>query len=444
METLNYIFVGAGPANLVAANYLLDIGLDGILVVEQGRDLGKRYCPTVHTHTCAGCRKGCDVVQGVGGSAAIFGNKFCYFPASSGILDKFESVTLEAAFRYLESCLFPHFEPNLNRINAPAAHLGIQKSYETTIVPADEFSELIDRLAGRLFARGCLKKQFSVDSIVASTNGLFRCTSTQGCSHTARNVVIGTGRSSHQLAKRIFRDFGIALLPDAPDIGIRLEASLDTFSTLYHYQPDPKFKQTYPFLGSARTFCGEPRGHVIPVRFGESFYAEGAYLPSLSSLNSVALVARSEYGIDFEELESWCKQVNSHCNRSLRLASIDCPRSELTQHVIDAVLTIPIWPSPSVQELLLTFIRDHLTALIHDADSDGRTQLAVYAPSIDRYWPRPRLEQGLATSVPGLFVLGDATGLSRGFVQAFTSGAAWAVAQGGTLPIKESEWFASV
>ena len=61
------IIVGAGPAGLFAARWLADNSKSKILVIEKGRDVEKRICPSKEYGKCVNCHP-CNVVTGVGGS----------------------------------------------------------------------------------------------------------------------------------------------------------------------------------------------------------------------------------------------------------------------------------------------------------------------------------------------------------------------------------------
>jgi uncharacterized FAD-dependent dehydrogenase len=75
---------------------------------------------------------------------------------------------------------------------------------------------------------------------------------------------------------------------------------------------------------------------------------------------------------------------------------------------------------PSIVDGIIQMV-EHLNgflggALVNCGDGD------LYAPVIDRFWDSPVLSSGLMTSIAGLYVTGDATGLARGIVQGLFSG----------------------
>jgi uncharacterized FAD-dependent dehydrogenase len=82
-------------------------------------------------------------------------------------------------------------------------------------------------------------------------------------------------------------------------------------------------------------------------------------------------------------------------------------------------------------------VLQHLVHQLFDEDKiamlasnfDVPAELVLYGPSIDNFWPRVALSSNFETSNPGLFVIGDSAGYSRGIYQALVAGRAWADAK---------------
>lgn len=433
------MFVGAGPANLTAANVLLQHGIANLLIVEEGSSLNKRGCPGLRQHLCTHCNGSlCPVAGGEGGSSARFGNKLCYFPASNRILDYFDEEIVNSSSQYLDRLLSPRFD---SRFSQPGPDQPIEraldlcssgaitKHYASDVLLRRDFEKMIQGLLSHPRRAGLIRLNTSVTEIVELSNSRFRLVSGTGETIEADHVVLGCGRTSHRFLERVFATLGIEWEHNLPDVGIRLEAPRALFTPEFTYQVDPKYKFVHFPYGTSRTFCGCDGGLIVPVKFGNSFYADGAFGDDFTDSSNLAFMVRSQKPLSTRDLERWCSAVNASARGNLLLGEVlldvDNPRK-----LVAAILAlIPHWPTENhwmiVSELLNLTLGAHVTLL--KRSESGSAFIKVYGPAIDLYWPRPKLARGLRTSMNGLFVLGDVTGVSRGFVQAMVSGAAWAM-----------------
>jgi uncharacterized FAD-dependent dehydrogenase len=250
----------------------------------------------------------------------------------------------------------------------------------------------------------------------------------------ARNIVLACGRSSESFVRRVFRSLDIPFSENSPDLGVRIEARCDTFSEAFLYQEDPKHKVRIPGLGGARTFCGVRGGEVVPVRYRGIRYTEGAFTARVTDLFNIALVARTELREDDIVVEEWMQTLQSR-GRGLLLGEISPGRKSSQRIIGDICDCIRTWPSARHRMLMLKLLERILSREggMFRNSCDTCTTVSIYGPAIDLYWPRPHLTLGFQTAIPGFHVIGDATGVSRGIVQALVSGAGWAISHRSTL-----------
>ncbi|HSR06481.1 MAG TPA: hypothetical protein VLM42_04975, partial [Bryobacteraceae bacterium] len=123
--------------------------------------------------------------------------------------------------------------------------------------------------------------------------------------------------------------------------------------------------------------------------------------------------------------------------RSLLLGEVNVTVRTSLLEILDSV---PVWPSQAHKSLMSELL-DNVVGGKHVQMFKPTTSgevARVYGPAVDLYWPSPVLSTGFRTEIDGLSVIGDATGLSRGIVQAITSGAAWAVVETGGMAAYDS------
>lgn len=423
--TWDYVFVGAGPAALVAAT---EIARDGamVLILDAGRTLRRRGCKGLKEHTCTSCAgSGCHVTQGVGGSSAIFGNKACYFPASDGISRLIsEADAADIDRRVLEVMGGETERPSSVVALDVSPH---RKVYDADVVYRGDYRRVIETVAEA--AVQCCALRADTPIAGASTDGALIVLRTEaGEAITARNLVIATGRSGWERSRQWFDALGCDYTLNSPDVGFRIEAPTECFEPSFFYQNDPKYKFAIPGIGSARTFCACRGGAIIPVKHGDAFFADGAFLSADTGRTNIALMVRTETLVHSDEITSWMTRLNARFGQNLFAGEVRLDRSP--QDVARALTALVAdWPSDQHRALADLLIENVVGGCYVRAFRRSDASIRIFGPSIDLYWPRLKLSEGFRTNVPNVSVIGDATGISRGILQAITSGIAWARAE---------------
>lgn len=418
MGNYKVIFIGAGVGNLLAANYLFAQGFHDFIILEKGKNLKDRVCPGMAEHRCRNCSV-CDIAEGVGGANALNGNKICHFPASRSILDFTGIDSWSAASDYIRS--FSHaVSDRISERKQENEHL---KYYHSDVLVKSDFAELIQNLTRDI--KGFIHQGTDVTEVSVLFNGHFKV-HTRNDVYEADHVVFGTGRSSYRFLSQFLRKNRFEQSPLAQDIGIRIEGPRELFSSEYYYQADPKLKFTYPD-GIGRTFCAHNQGSVVPVRIGAAYYADGAFGEISSGFNNIALMVRSRIPLTTDKLEQWGKRINESSSTGLLLGGVgmDNPNKMIGQ----ILKLIDVFPSAIHARLFENLLHDLLVGkhAILDFHNTQNQKLKVYGPAIDRYWVRPVLNRDFSIrNKHNAYVIGDAAGLSRGFMQAMFSGYVWA------------------
>lgn len=415
-----YAFIGAGPAALSA---VVELPLDdrrAAVVVDAGIRKGRKICPSLKKQSCSSCfDEKCHVINGVGGSSATFGNKYCHFPASSSVQD----------LMFVKPDVRAEASAHARGVVVQYPHVPNRKVYDVRIVHADSYIAALDDLISDVQSTTPILEGWSVESIERFGANWFKLVSETGETIDTENVVIATGRSGHIALRRWLGQLGIQYIENSPDIGVRIEVPSNTISRQFLYQHDPKFKFDFGELGQARTFCTCKGGQIVPVKFGKGFFADGAFLRKDTGRTNVALMARTGEVFGPDVLEEWCQSVNKASEGRLLLGAFDelfGSDASLERAILDV---IPEGPSPLYKKALQALLRrllDDPSCQIFDGSAGELGQLNVFGPSIDLYWPKVQLSQGFKSSVEGVYVIGDAAGVSRGIVQAMAAGKSWA------------------
>jgi uncharacterized FAD-dependent dehydrogenase len=416
------IFIGAGVSNLAASNRLLNYSINDFILIEQGNLLNNRKCIGEDSKSCKKCQDGCATLEGVGGANALNGNKLCYFPASDGLLNSFSKVEIDLAINFLNDLVSPYFDKSLiaNKMN-----YNDRKYYNSDVFNKKDFALLIEKLAGALNNK--IITGTKVVEIENTSEG-FCITTAKGHKYFCETLVMGTGRSSYSFLPNQLKKLNVEYDYQIQDIGIRIEAHKDCFTEDYYYQVDPKFKYNWEGLGSGRTFCAHNQGKVVPVKFGNSFFADGAYDKDFGNLNNIALMVRGLQPLAIDDLENWCSRINTNSDNNLLLGSIELNQSEseIIKQILNLIKIFPTKSHKSLMEnlLLKSFSGKHK---LIKTKKNFNSILNIYGPAIDRQWVVPAIDNNFQIkNLQSLYVLGDTIGQSRGFIQAMFSGAIWA------------------
>jgi uncharacterized FAD-dependent dehydrogenase len=413
------IFIGAGFSNLAAANQLYDSNFSNFLILEKGHKLSNRSCSGETNYSCKQCHI-CDTSEGVGGANALHGNKLCYFPASKHIVEDFSQQDIDKSLNYLSVLLKHYFHSDFNLLKDTTKYqTGYNKKYYFSDAYLQyDFAKIVQKLTCRIENK-IVEKQ-NVCSIIKRDNSYFIKT-ISGQFFETKHIVLGTGRTSYRALPNLLKPLSTKFTSQAQDVGIRIEADCDYFTDTYYYQADPKIKFDFKELGSSRTFCAHNKGKVVPVRFGKSFFADGAFSSEPTTKNNIAIMARTIKPLSNETIENWTQTVNKLAGNTLLLGNII-----LDENFIDNFKKLmPIFPTKEHSDIIMKTVNYLLyggSAIIKRG-----AKITIYAPAIDLQWQKPHLKKNFSLhSDENIYVIGDAAGQSRGFIQALFSGVCWA------------------
>ena len=443
------IIIGAGPAGLAAACTLAGKKDLEVTLIDQGREVMKRHCPS--PKKCIKCKL-CGKSSGVGGAGAYADGKFNF----ETIIGKREVGTnlheiigrskerdylKKAELHYVGYGLEIPKIPTENLLKAENIwDLADKKDIDyifarQTHVGTDKLPEFIDKIEKDLIRRGVniitLEKIASFDpSMIHSEKS----------SSDYDFLIVAPGRKGAVWLEDQLQANKIGYGYRAVDIGFRMETSSRMLKHLTDVARDVKFEMMVPAHGYlVRTFCVCPNGVVTRETYEDSGFnlvngasdskelSENTNFALLASVpltdnancnhygDAIARVYR-ESGIDKPVLQQLGDIKRESRSRAGKTYEWRVQPTLADVHIGDVGLGMVA----TIQSKLLEAIKMLSAPGLMDGLNNDST--LIYAPEIKRNGLDVRTDGYCRTSIPQIRVAGDGSGKSRSIVGAAASG----------------------
>ena len=388
--------IGGGLGGLTAAMFLADTGAK-VTILEQG-----------HTYIERSANKNEDILLGLGGAGTLSGGKLCFPPASGGIWKK-TSNNLKY-FNHFYNRLFSSVNtlitlPRAN--NIPISDELIHKTYRSEVILKDAMHGLVNDLLQKLTCNGVqIRCNCRVDYLKRNCDDyqVFFCNEANETEWLSSDyVLIATGRTSTPLLNRLFG----SSKHHQPDLGLRL--SMDTKQPAFSIiGEDVKLKRRIDDC-LVRTFCVCCGGDSVQSSIRGNIHYDGHFCDDLTGITNLGIVARSPRyagpGIADCYLGAMQKYIKANMTLKDFIKYHDLLSKGSVFNPLFAALT----------EFILDLYQTGL--IVQNPD-----EIQVMIPAVDNLNPVIPTNSEFETPLPKLYVVGDAAGVSRGFIQAMWAG----------------------
>ncbi len=430
------IIVGAGPAGIFAALTLADLGVDSVLLLEQGKDLNQRRRLNPQ-----------DMLCGWGGAGAYSDGKLMLSSEVGGSLGDFlDREDLDQVLRRADEIFVAHGAPDrvfgeqsrkleeiaerarvagLELIRTPMRHVGTENC-----VP------VLDRLRQSLLGRVEMRTNCRVQNLVVENGQACGVNLADGTVITSRFVVVAPGRSGASWMKEQAEFLGLRTKASPVDIGVRVELPAPVLKEITDAMHESKLiHYSKSFDDKVRTFCMNPYGQVVTEQNEGIITVNGhSYAKKASENTNFAILVSSAFTEPFDDPIAYGCYIARLANLLGRGAIIQRLGDLLagrrsTRARIDRCLTRPTLPDATPGDLSFVFPYRHLLSIIEmlqalEALAPGiySRHTLLYGVEVKFYSNRIELSRKLETNVTNLFGIGDGAGITRGLLQASASG----------------------
>ena len=446
---MNYdiAIIGAGPGGIYAAYELATQAPElKVAVFEAGHSLEKRRCPIDgdKVKSCIGC-KSCSIMSGFGGAGAFSDGKYNITNDFGGTL--YEYIGRDQALelmRYVDGINMAHggagtkmystgatkfkklcLQNGMQLLDASVRHLGTDLNHL-----------VLENLYAFLKGRADFFFDTSVEHLRREEDGSFTLVTKAGEAH-CRSCVVSVGRSGSKWMEKICREMDIPTKSNRVDIGVRVELPAVVFSHLTDELYESKIVyRTEKFEDRVRTFCMNPHGIVVNENTNGIITVNGHSYESpekhTDNTNFALLVAK-HFSEPFKDSNGYGESIARLSNMLgggvivQRFGDLIRGRRSTVARMEESIVRPTLKATPGDLSLVLPKrILDGIIEMIYALDKiapgTANDDTLLYGVEVKFYNMEVSLDDHLQTRYPGLYVIGDGSGVTHSLSHASASG----------------------
>lgn len=440
------IIIGAGPGGIFSAYELMkqDENLK-IAVFDAGHSLEQRHCPIdgEKVKSCISC-KTCAIMNGFGGAGAFSDGKYNITNDFGGTL--YEYIGRQKALelmKYVDTINMSHggegtkmystagtdlkkvcLQNKLKLLDASVRHLGTDVNYVVLKHLYDEMKEHMDFF----FDTPVEKIQVKEDGYTVSA---------KDAEYACRKCIVSVGRSGSKWMENVCEDLEIPTKSNRVDIGVRVELPAVIFSHLTDELYESKIVyRTEKFEDNVRTFCMNPYGIVVNENTNGIVTVNGHSYdsPDLRTENTnFALLVAKHFSEPFKDSNGYGESIARLSNMLgggvivQRFGDLVRGRRSNQKRIEEGLVTPTLSATPGDLSLvlpkrILDGIMEMIYALDKIAPGTANDDTLLYGVEVKFYNMEVELDENLQSRYPGLYIIGDGSGVTHSLSHASASG----------------------
>ncbi|MBQ6177779.1 MAG: FAD-dependent oxidoreductase [Clostridia bacterium] len=448
MKHYDVVIIGAGPGGIFAAWELHDKAPAlKVAVLEAGGPLSERRCPIDgdRIRTCVGC-KTCSIMSGFGGAGAFSDGKYNITNDFGGTL--WEHIGRAQALElmhYVDGINVAHggrgtrmfstagtqfkklcMQNKLKLLDASVRHLGTDINYQV-------LGEIYAALASHID----FVFHSPVERIEVLPEGKGYVAHTAKESFSCDKCVVSVGRSGSKWMETVCRELGIPTLSNRVDLGVRVELPAVIFEHLTDELYESKIVyRTEKFEDQVRTFCMNPHGVVVNENTNGIVTVNGHSFesPDLRTENTnFALLVSKHFSKPFKDSNGYGESIARLSNMlgggviMQRFGDLIRGRRSTPTRIEEGFVTPTLAATPGDLSLvlpkrILDGIMEMIFALDKIAPGTANDDTLLYGVEVKFYNMEVAVDENLETPLPGLYMIGDGSGVTHSLSHASASG----------------------
>ena len=440
------IIIGAGPGGIFSAYELAHSGAElRIGVFERGNPLSQRCCPIdgKKVKSCIKCPT-CAIMSGFGGAGAFSDGKYNITNSFGGTL--YEHIGKERAIelmRYVDKINLAYggegtrlystantaikklcFENGLHLLDAQVRHLGTDINY---VVLENLYNDLREKVDFHFH---------TAIEAVSVIEGGYEVKSAEK-TYTCSRCIISVGRRGSKWMEGVCSDLDIPTSSNRVDIGVRVELPAEVFSRLTDELYESKIVyRTAKFEDTVRTFCMNPHGAVVNENTNGIVTVNGHSYedPALHTENTnFALLVSKHFSKPFTDSNGYGESIARLSNMLgggvivQRFGDLVRGRRSTEARIAESFVRPTLAATPGdlslvIPKRILDGIIEMIYALDKIAPGTANEDTLLYGVEVKFYNMEVEIDDDLQTAHPGLYVIGDGSGVTHSLSHASASG----------------------
>lgn len=439
------ILIGAGAAGIFAAYELVKDGKElDVLMLEKGYPLERRSCPKTKKPDIP-CRcKSCSIMEGFYGAGGFSDGKYNITNNFGGDLYRYvgdkEAIDLmwyvdeinlkmggEEAKLYstgnsdLKAEALKH---DLHLLDAKVRHLGTDRNF---VIAQNMYDFIKDKMDIRFESEVYTINKVDEHFVVTTKDKTFE----------GKKVILATGRTGSNWINKVCQHFGIQTENNRVDIGVRVELPALVFKDITDQVYESKIVyRTDRYNDLVRTFCMNPYGEVVTENYGDIVTVNGhSYADEAKHTENTnfALLVTNRFTEPFKNSNEYGEHIARLSNMlgggviMQRFGDLVKGRRSSERRMRKCFTTPTLKATPGDLSLVLPKrqledIVEMIYALDKIAPGTANEDTLLYGVEVKFYNSKVAVDSNLETSVDGLYILGDCSGVTHSLSQAAASG----------------------
>ena len=457
MREYDIVVIGAGPAGIFTALEMQKCAPNArLLVVDSGSAIDHRTCPARKLGHCVGCEP-CGIMQGWAGAGAFSDGKLSLSEEVGGNLpDYMEREEVRKLISYCDSQYLAFGAPtlvhglndpkvdefkyeasryNIQLIPCPVRHMGTEYAF-------DVLKNMYDKLKDS--DTFTFEEYTTCDDLIIEDNKVVGCILQKKEQEKeeirAKYVVAAPGRAGAGWLTDVAQKYGISLLNNEVDIGVRVEVPNSVMDHLTRHLYEAKLVYySDTFENKVRTFCMNPGGLVseehydghIAVVNGHSYADESRHTEN----TNFAMLVSTKFTKPFDQPTDYGKYI-AQLGNMLTGGGIMVQRlGDLLQgrrtdaSRLKKSTTVPTLTTAVPGDLSFVLPHRHLTSIIEAMKAFDNLAPGLYSKNtllygveVKFYSSKVSVSDKFETGIQNFFAIGDGAGITRGLMQASVTG----------------------
>ena len=275
-----------------------------------------------------------------------------------------------------------------------------------------------------------------IEKIEILDNGDYRV-DTKDNSYNCKKCIISVGRSGSKWMETVCNDLNIPTKSNRVDIGVRVELPAVIFSHLTDELYESKIVyRTEKFEDNVRTFCMNPYGIVVNENTNGIVTVNGHSYESAdlrTENTNFALLVAKHFSEPFKDSNGYGESIARLSNMLgggvivQRFGDLVRGRRSNTKRIEEGLVTPTLAATPGDLSLVLPKrILDGIIEMIYALDKiapgTANDDTLLYGVEVKFYNMEVEIDEHLQSKYPGLYIIGDGSGVTHSLSHASASG----------------------